>query len=128
MSHPDLRAREYSLIVIGEGRLRSYYEHMARRLGLSDRVDFRNYLVERDDLLNIYQSADILVAPSTSEGLPRVVIEAAASSLPIIGSNVGGIPEIIHGHALVEPGNSEELRTRIISYLDSQSIRKVSRK
>lgn len=59
---------------------------------------------------NLFESADVVVIPSWLEGLPNAGMEALASSCAILGSNVGGIPELINNNGYIfEPGNIEQL-------------------
>jgi glycosyltransferase involved in cell wall biosynthesis len=67
---------------------------MAKDLGISDSVRFLG-LVDRKDLPKVYSAADLFVLPTLREGMPLVILEAAASGLPIVTTKVSGIPEII---------------------------------
>jgi len=69
---------------------------------------------------------DIFVLPSLKEGLPYVILEAGLAGLPIIASNVGGIPEIIENGKeglLVPPANPEELAVAIKKLIDDKALR-----
>jgi glycosyltransferase involved in cell wall biosynthesis len=60
--------------------------------------------------------AAVLVLPSTSEGLGRVIIEAMATATPVIGSDVGGIPELIKDGVngfLIPPGDEQALAEKL---------------
>ena len=61
-----------------------------------------------------------LVVPSRAESLPYIVLEAAAAALPMLASDVGGIPEIVAGSdtALVRPGDAEGLARAMHEFLD----------
>ena len=54
--------------------------------------------VEHTKVIEFIKMADLFVLPSWTEGLPNVVLEAAAAALPIVATEVGGIPEIIEGN------------------------------
>ncbi|MGQ9730197.1 MAG: glycosyltransferase [Candidatus Zipacnadales bacterium] len=76
----------------------------------------------RADIPRILQALDLYVQPSLTEGLPLAVVEAAAAGLPIIATEVGGIPEIIthdHDGLLVPPGNSQALAEAIQRLIDN---------
>jgi glycosyltransferase involved in cell wall biosynthesis len=88
------RLPAYRLIIAGDGPERSRYEGLARQLGVADRVTFLGSVPHRD-LAEVYSAADALVLASAREGWPNVILEALACGTPVIGSRVGGIPEII---------------------------------
>ena len=92
------------LVIIGEGPLRRQLQALAASLGVRDRVEFLGAL-PRADVLSWTRKSAMLVLPGVrtssgrEEGLGMVLLEAAATGLPIIGSRVGGIPEcILDGH------------------------------
>ncbi len=80
------------LIIIGDGALRPDLEKLARDLGVDDKLLF---LGDRRDVAELLAGMDLFVLPSTQEGHSISLIEACASGLPIIATNVGGNPEIV---------------------------------
>ncbi len=97
------------LICLGEGEREPELRALCQQLGLSDCVRFEGYQQNVPEWL---AAADIHVLPTFYEGFPLTVLEAMASGLPTVASNVGGIPEAIkHGieGLLVPPGNSHNL-------------------
>jgi glycosyltransferase involved in cell wall biosynthesis len=80
------------LLIAGDGPLRSSTLQLAAELGLSKRVRF---LGLRDDVAKLMAGADAYVMSSAWEGLPMVLLEAAASSVPIVATDVGGNREIV---------------------------------
>lgn len=87
------------LIIAGTGPELEFLKNEARDLGLQNRIEFMG-VVPSSDLLSYYKSADVFVLPSIhhkgkTEGLGVVLLEAMAANCPVIGSNVGGIPDII---------------------------------
>jgi len=54
--------------------------------------------------------------------LPRAIIEAMAKALPVIGSNVGGIPELIDENSIIEPNDENALASKIIQYMDDEEM------
>ena len=86
-SHPDLR-----LVIVGEGPDQGAIQSMADRLNLIPRIVFAG---QRGDMANVYAGFDIFVLPSLNEGLPMTVLEAMASSRPVIASRVGAIPTVV---------------------------------
>ncbi len=83
----------------------------AERLGISERVHFHGG-VSQPELAEFFAAARVMVLPSLSEGLGRVVVEAMLLGTPVIGSRVGGIPDMIDPGVtgwLLEPGDEAEL-------------------
>lgn len=110
------------LKVIGDGQLREHYQEMAVEMGLSENVIFVGYVSDRMTMKQAYEEADLFVTPTLAEGLPRVVIEAMATGLPVIGTNVGGIPELIDREMLVEPNDVGALTVKIKDCLNDTNI------
>ncbi|MBX6311522.1 MAG: glycosyltransferase [Isosphaeraceae bacterium] len=96
--------------VIGQGPLRDRLERQIACLGLEGRVRLLGPR-PHDQLPDWYRAADLFVLPSRSEGVPVVLLEAAACSTPFVASRVGGIPEIAHlaPSRLVPPGDAGRL-------------------
>ncbi|MBT3418792.1 MAG: glycosyltransferase [Candidatus Magasanikbacteria bacterium] len=82
------------LSIVGDGSDRSTLEALAVSLGITDKVTFHG-AISHDELPSYYKKADCFLCTSCSEGWGLVVIEAAASSLPIIMSDVGCAGEVI---------------------------------
>ena len=75
----------------------------------------------------VLRESDILVLPSYTEGSPNVIKEAMATAMPVIGSRVGGVPELVdHGRTgfLYEPGDIEELRKCLGKLVVNEDIRR----
>jgi len=81
------RKGDVNLILVGEGPEEFGLRQEAVECGLSDRVHFLGF---RSDVPAILKSIDIFVLPSLEEGIPVVLLEAMACSLPIIATEVGG--------------------------------------
>ena len=91
--------------------------------GILNNVRFLGY---RKDSINIINACDILVCPSLFEGLPRVVLEAMALGIPVVGSRVDGIPEVVkheQNGLLVEPKDGLLLSQAIARLLTDDSFR-----
>jgi glycosyltransferase involved in cell wall biosynthesis len=104
------------LVLVGTGPEREMLAERARRLGVADSVTFAGPMPIRDAMA----LGQILVVPSRAESMPYVVLEAAAARMPMIATNVGGIPEIYgpFRDRLGPAGDPEELRRRILSMLE----------
>ncbi len=110
--------RGFTCRFIGQGPLRSALERQAARLGIADRVQFLGPL-PHDQLPVWYRAADVLALPSRSEGVPNVLLEAAACGTPFVASRVGGIPEIVDvgPNTLVLPGDAAALADALAYWL-----------
>ena len=80
------------LVLIGDGERRAALEQLVKKIGVSDRVYFLGHVANAGRFL---KAIDIFALPSHSEALAYALLEAGAASLPVVASNVGGIPEII---------------------------------
>lgn len=87
-----LNDADICVLIAGQGSLKGSLETLARALGLQDRVRF---LGLRTDIPALMQAADAFVLSSFYEGLPTVLLEAAASSLPVVATAVGGNSEVV---------------------------------
>jgi glycosyltransferase involved in cell wall biosynthesis len=85
---------DVQLRIAGTGPEQSKLEALTASLGIQSRVEFLGFR-KGPDLLAEYQSADLLVMPSSYEGLPLVALEAKAAGLPILAANFPGASNII---------------------------------
>jgi len=83
---------ESILLIAGQGEQRKDFESLALQLGISQRVRF---LGLRADVKELMSAADAFLLSSAWEGMPLVLLEAAASSLPAVATNVGGVGQIV---------------------------------
>jgi glycosyltransferase involved in cell wall biosynthesis len=91
-SQGEAEKRDAVLVLVGDGSKKEQAENLARELGLASWVLF---LGERRDILELYNAADAYVMSSAWEGMPNVLLQAAATGLPIVATNVGGNREVI---------------------------------
>ena len=106
-----------NLMIIGEGEELEKLKWLARARRLEDRIRF---LGRVEDARSYLKAFDIFALSSRTEAFPYVVLEAGAAGLPIIASEVGGIPELITGPELgilVPPGNVEEIKKSLLFML-----------
>ena len=111
------------LLIAGEGDLRESLEKEAIDLGIEEYVLFLGPRLDVNELLKIF---DVYVLPSLWEGMPLVLLEAMAASLPIVATNVGGNPEVVVNKVngfLVEPGDVRALYQSIKSILKNGELR-----
>jgi len=85
--HPNTQLK-----LIGAGKLLSEIKSLAKELEIEDKVCF---LGQIDNIYPILHDADIFILPSEYEGMPMTLIEAMGTGVPIIASNVGGIPDML---------------------------------
>ncbi len=89
------RVMNARLIMIGDGPDQSKAMHLAHELGIAERVKFIGVV---DQVAPFLKAADLLLLPSETESFGLVALEAMASGVPVIASNVGGLPEVVkHG-------------------------------
>ena len=109
--------------IIGDGELAAQLRDLARAWGLPDRIHFAGW---RADLADVYADLDIVVCCSRNEGTPVSVIEACAAGVPVVGTKVGGMPDIITDGVngfLVQTGDVEALAAAIARLIADPSRR-----
>lgn len=84
---PDCRLR-----LLGDGELREETEAYARELGIWEKVDF---LGSQSNVYPFLHDADVFLLPSHFEGMPMTIIEAMGTGLPVVASQVGGVPDML---------------------------------
>lgn len=125
-SLPYKEKKQITLTIAGdisEG-YNDYWDSMQYLLNHSD-IDY-NYLGFQNNMGHVYNSLDMLVLPSRSEGLPRTVIEGMSYNLPVIATDVGGTKEIINNKeigVLISKDSVEELAKAIKNLLFSRQLR-----
>ena len=124
-SLPKVRAAVPSLrvLVVGDGPDRPALEALARSLGVADVLLVTG---TQGDVIPYIAAADVLVAPSRNEGMGRVLIEAMALGVPVIGSRVGGIPSVLAGGefgSLVPPDAPHAIAEALIELLGDPALR-----
>ncbi|WP_168222149.1 glycosyltransferase [Aquisphaera giovannonii] len=80
------------LLLVGDGTERPRLQHLADQLKISDRVHFAGYQSQPERFLGVM---NVFALTSRSEGMPLSILEAWAAGLPVVASNVGGIPKLI---------------------------------
>jgi len=105
------------LTIIGDGSEMNQLNALARELTVEQYIDFTG---ARNDIAQRLSNADVFVLSSIAEGIPMTVLEAMASSLPVISTSVGGLPELISNDKngyLVEKQNVEQLCAAMENYM-----------
>jgi glycosyltransferase involved in cell wall biosynthesis len=113
--------QDFELVVVGDGPLKKDLENKVNNENISD----VRFLGSRNDVENIIPGCDVLVLPSFSESFGLVLIEALACEKPVIGSDVGGISEIITDDVglLIDPNDSSTLASAIDKILGDDEFR-----
>jgi glycosyltransferase involved in cell wall biosynthesis len=121
---------DVNLTLIGDGPERQPLLELARSMGVSDHVSIMSSVPSLGDY---YSASDVFVLPSivesdgVTEGLGVTSLEAAASSLPVVASRVGGVPETVDDGVtgyLVEPQDVEGLASRVVGLLQDEEMRR----
>jgi len=105
------------LEMIGGGQLLEDMKALARKLGIASRVRFRGLLPAGKSIMEAFDSFDLFLNATASEGLPRVVIEAMSRGCPCIASDVGGTSELLEMDYLVAPHDANSLAEKILEVL-----------
>jgi len=126
---PILNKRGHSVNVriIGDGEYLPALKECAARLGVLNQVFFTGHIKPGPYLWAEYEKADIFVQPSFSEGLPKVLYEAAVSGLPLITTPVGGIKGVFshEKHAMyIVIGSSESIADAIVRLIEEPLLRR----
>lgn len=111
---------DVSFLIAGDGNLGNELKKKFREKGLTDVVMLGR--VEPSKMVEIMHCLDVLVLPSLNEGMPRVILEAVCSGVNVVGSDVGGIPELI-GNAnsfALDERFEENIAERIVEILKSE--------
>jgi glycosyltransferase involved in cell wall biosynthesis len=110
----------YVLTWAGDGRLVAAMRERAARLGLSERVRFVGYVPVGEALARLYARTHMFVHVSLTEGMPQVLVEAAAFGLPIVATDVGGVAAGIGREAaLLVPPRDRPALVRAIRRMDA---------
>ena len=112
------------LLMVGEGPERSSAQALARRLGVLDRMRF---LGTQRDIGEIASMADVFLLPSELESFGLSALEAMACGVPVIGSDAGGLPEVVrHSESgyLLPVGDVEGMAARTIEILKDDERRR----
>ena len=109
------------LVIVGDGPLRQELEMKVQNDDIHDVV----FTGARRDVDKIMPSATVFVLPSISEGFPITILEAMASGLPVVATNVGGISEVMSEQVgiMVNPSSPTELASALDKILENETLR-----
>jgi glycosyltransferase involved in cell wall biosynthesis len=114
--------RNIYLILVGDGEMRGQLEMEIARKGLANCVRLTG---NRSDVDKLLPGSDVFILSSKREGFPMSILEAMAAGLPVIATNVGGIPEVIkdgENGILVPPQDKVSLANAICRVLDDHEF------
>jgi glycosyltransferase involved in cell wall biosynthesis len=111
--HPDA-----TLVFVGDGPLRTELESEAESLGVSDQVRFLGE-VGYDEMPFVYRGGDVLVLPSRAEGFPRTILEAIASNVPVVASDLAQFSNVVEGcGALASTGDVYDFSRKLAMQME----------
>ena len=111
----------WKLVIIGEGQERNNLESLITKLNLTDRVYLAAFIANAPTLLKAFDSFTLV---SKKEGLPYAILEAGQANIPVIGSNIPGIIEILkdNGGLVTEINNSQPVTEALTKIKNNQNL------
>src|SRR5690554_4096935 len=114
------------LNIVGDGPEKENLKFYVENNSLSNNVTFHGYIPLGKELFDLYNSSNIFVLPSVSEGTPRVLIEAMAHGIPVIATQVGGVPFTISNGKngiLIKPEDSRSIFNAVKLIMEDNELR-----
>ena len=115
---------ETRLTICGSGPEKSALQQLARDLGISEAITFAGN-IDNDSIAELYRSADIILNTILADNMPVSLLEALACGVPIVSTNVGGVPFLVtHKKTalLAEPGDHEAMAEGILSLVSQPEL------
>lgn len=112
------------LTIAGSGPEEAALRKLAADLGLREAVHFSGRL-DRDAMAALYASADVMLNPSLADNLPGSVLEALASGVPVVSTNVGGVPYMVQDGVtalLVPPATPSAMAAAVLAILQDNGL------
>ena len=116
----------FKILIIGIGPDEEKLKKLVKKLKLQDKIVFQGH-IDYKELPSYYVSADVFVRSSLTEGLGNVFLEAMTAGLPVIGTNVGGIPDFLEDRKtglFCEIRNPKDIAEKIEEILENDNLRK----
>jgi glycosyltransferase involved in cell wall biosynthesis len=113
---------DYEYRILGEGAYINEYKKLAKDLNISKKIKFQGILGKREKVFEWLDDLDIYLQPSLTEGLPRTLIEAMSRACPSIGSDAGGIPELLNNEVVFKSNDYSALKNIILKLVDNTSL------
>lgn len=105
LAFSKMKSTDVVLLIVGDGPMKLKLKNLSNSLGINDRVRFVGTILNTE-VYKWYNASDVYCLPSLWEGCPNTIIESLACGIPVVASNVGGIPDLIPSSDygfLVEP-------------------------
>lgn len=120
----DLKKQGYKhrLTFIGGGTMLNKFKELSTEMKLDNQVDFLGHLSNPSEIAEKLKASDLFILPTMTEGLPRVILEAMATGLPCIATDVGGIPELISDDCLIPPNDMNALKEKIVNVCNNKNL------
>ena len=112
---------EANLVIIGSGKERNKLNELIEQNNLSEKVKIID-AVKKEELLNYYQDASVLIISSRDEGGPRVALEALFLEVPVLSTNVGHMSNILPQELLANKNDQKSLQKLLEKYVDNIDI------
>lgn len=106
---------------LGDGKYLQEIIDLAESFKIIEKIEFLGN-VDKEKVYDYLKKSDLFVLASRTEGLPRAVIEAMSIGLPAVGTNVGGIPELLDKEVLVEKNDAIALANKILDLLTNEDF------
>ncbi|MEQ1529440.1 MAG: TIGR03088 family PEP-CTERM/XrtA system glycosyltransferase [Methylococcales bacterium] len=122
--HPELK-QTIKLFIAGDGPLKEQATQLLAEQQLTDRVWLPG---ERKDVAEFMRRLDIFVLPSQAEGISNTILEAMATGLPVVATNVGGNPELVadgYTGALTPAGDAQAMADKLLAYIKNPEQRQL---
>jgi glycosyltransferase involved in cell wall biosynthesis len=118
------RESSWKLVVCGDGPLRDALQGRLVEHGIGSLADLRGYVPYEDGMRDLYRDAHFLLLTSWTEGLPQVALEAFAAGLPVVATDVGGLPTAApKAVATYPPGAADRGASRLRELREDEAAR-----
>lgn len=117
--HPNAR-----MTIAGSGPERDALERLARELGVADAVTFAGR-IENSEMPGLYKTVSVALNPSLADNMPISILEALASGVPVVSTDVGGVPFLVKDGEtalLVPPGDHEAMAEACLRLVADQEL------
>ena len=113
-----------TLKIAGSGPEKNKLREMVENMGLENHIEFVGKL-DRNAMIEAYHLADIAINPSLADNMPNSVLEALAVGVPVVSTNVGGVPHMVKDRetaSLIPPKSPELMAEKIIELLNDPAL------